>query len=225
LAEIAWNREGLMTQAKGSRESRRVRVWRCAAGTREDARRAAVRALLVMGVVIVSGCVTTPALRTSRPLPPGPAAVILFPPDVELSELTAGGLQEPRADWTEAGLANVTAGLRGVLAAHESSLVPYREPKEDPERLLAEEFDADYGLFVYLHDSYASGARVAAMLAAAVFLRIGLQGGIQVGFASLVDLRTGDVVWFNHLVSTTGDLRTPEPALRAVGLLLKDLPL
>ncbi len=54
---------------------------------------------------------------------------------------------------------------------------------------------------------------------------VGLQGGMQVGFASLVDLQTGDVVWFNRLVNQAGDLRTVEPARKAVDELLTDFPL
>jgi hypothetical protein len=46
----------------------------------------------------------------------------------------------------------------------------------------------------------------------------------QQGFASLVDLETGDVVWFNHLFSTVGDLREPEPARDAIDTLLEGSP-
>ncbi len=52
-----------------------------------------------------------------------------------------------------------------------------------------------------------------------------MPGGQQVGFASLVDLETGDIVWFNRLVSGVGDLRTAEPARAAVDDLLADFPL
>ena len=83
--------------------------------------------------------------------------------------------------------------------------------------------EADYALFIYINDSYSSGGRVLAILAAAV-LGVGIPGGQQAGFASLVDLSSGDVVWFNYLNSTTGDLRTEEPALTTVELLLKGLP-
>jgi hypothetical protein len=50
-------------------------------------------------------------------------------------------------------------------------------------------------------------------------------GGQQVGFGSLVDLRTGDLLWFNRLINPAGDLRTPEPAMKAVDTLLVQLPL
>lgn len=87
--------------------------------------------------------------------------------------------------------------------------------------------DARYGLFVTIRDSYSSGGRVALM--AVVLLATGgramPQGGSQAGFASLVDLNTGDIVWFNRLASAYGDLRTPEDARAAIRELLTDLPL
>jgi hypothetical protein len=83
---------------------------------------------------------------------------------------------------------------------------------------------ADYALFVYLRDSYTSPGRAALMVAAALF-GVGLQGGVQLGFASLVDLQTGQIVWFNRLVSPVGDLRTPEAAEKAVQELLVNNPL
>ena len=47
--------------------------------------------------------------------------------------------------------------------------------------------NADYALFVFVRDSYSSSGRVAMQIAAAI-LGVSLQGGLQVGFASLVDL-------------------------------------
>ena len=46
-------------------------------------------------------------------------------------------------------------------------------------------------------------------------------GGTQVGVASLVDLRTGQVVWHNLLVDQTGDLRNLQGARETAGDLLK----
>jgi hypothetical protein len=82
---------------------------------------------------------------------------------------------------------------------------------------------ADYALFVFLRDSYASPGRVALIVGAAL-LGVGIPGGQQYGFASLVDLRTGDIIWFNRLIDPGGDLRTPEPARKAIKTLLTDLP-
>ena len=88
---------------------------------------------------------------------------------------------------------------------------------------LEEKYDADYALFVHLRDSYVSGGRVGVIIVAAMF-GVGLQGGIQTGFASLIDLQTGEVVWFNRLISGSGDLRTAEAADKSVTSLLENFP-
>ena len=90
-------------------------------------------------------------------------------------------------------------------------------------RALAEEHDADYGLFVFYRDYQASGGRVAfAILAAATGM--GVNTGSEGGFASLVDLRTGDVVWFNVVGVGAGELRDPDGAAAAVDELFSDIP-
>jgi hypothetical protein len=53
-------------------------------------------------------------------------------------------------------------------------------------------------------------------------LGVGVPGGSQVGFASVVDLKTGDIVWFNRLIRPQGDLRTPEAAAETVKALVSD---
>lgn len=83
--------------------------------------------------------------------------------------------------------------------------------------------EADYALFVHMKDSYATAGRVAIMIIAAL-LNAPVQGGQQVGFASLVDLKSGDVVWFNALVRGEGDLREEAPAASAVEMLLANFP-
>lgn len=91
-------------------------------------------------------------------------------------------------------------------------------------QFLRDKYKADYALFVYLRDSYASGGRVVLMVAAAAF-GVGIPGGSQVGFASLVDLRNGEVVWFNRLLRGEGDLRNDADAGRTVEILLTDFPM
>ncbi len=84
--------------------------------------------------------------------------------------------------------------------------------------------DARYALFVFIRDSYASGGRKA-MMAVGLLLGVGVSLGQQVGFASLVDLEDGRVVWFNLLSSQTGDLRDAEGAKASVAKLLDGVPL
>jgi hypothetical protein len=63
------------------------------------------------------------------------------------------------------------------------------------------------------------------MILGAALFRVGLPGGVQVGFASLVDLRSGDILSFNRLIDPAGDLRTAEAARNAVKKLLAEIPL
>lgn len=74
----------------------------------------------------------------------------------------------------------------------------------------------DYALFVFARDSFSSGGRQALQTIGLLGCVVGVcmlpSGGIQQGFASLVDLKTGNVVWFNYLVSEVGDIRTAEGA-------------
>ena len=90
--------------------------------------------------------------------------------------------------------------------------------------------DADFALFTYVRDSYASGGRTALrafglIAGAAMGTGLDIGGGRQHGIATLVDLRTGKVVWFNQLARQSGDLRERDEARKSVDLLLEDLPL
>lgn len=82
---------------------------------------------------------------------------------------------------------------------------------------------AEYALFSWVRDSYASAERKAAMIGLAL-LGVGIGGGMQVGYASLVDLKSGRVVWFNQLVRASGDLREPEKAAETLNVLLDQFP-
>jgi hypothetical protein len=89
----------------------------------------------------------------------------------------------------------------------------------------------DYALFMHAEDSFASTGRVALGVLGLAGCFIGfcapMGGGGQFAYASLVDLRTGEVVWFNVLQTgsqvagiTMGDIRKPEGAAQMVARLL-----
>lgn len=82
----------------------------------------------------------------------------------------------------------------------------------------------DYALFLYAQDSFASTGRIAMQVLGLAGCFVGfcapVGGGSQTAFASLVDLKTGDVVWFNVLQSQQGDIRTPEGSAQMVERLL-----
>ena len=86
---------------------------------------------------------------------------------------------------------------------------------------------ADYALFSWVRDSYASAERQAASIGIAI-LSLGRAiplGGVQFGYASLVDLNTGQVVWFNRLARSSGDLREAGKAAETLDALLAEFPI
>jgi hypothetical protein len=64
-------------------------------------------------VLGLAACETTQQVNTEAPPTfSKTTAILLAPPEVELSELKASGLSEPRADWTATGKQNVMMALR-----------------------------------------------------------------------------------------------------------------
>lgn len=227
------------------------------------------RVLALVLMLFVAGCATPPQ-RTATDfrrtdLPP---RLVLMPLDVELSSLSAGGVTEPNAEWTEAAQKNMKLALADEARTRRIVVEAYRDDRGTPEdRETADELirlhravgaaimlhdfvpgfalpsrqkgatwglgpeaaaiarsqDADYALFFHVRDSYASAGRVAVMVVGAI-LGVGIPGGVQVGFASIVDLKSGEIVWFNRLVRPAGDLRTVEAARETVTALLQDAP-
>jgi hypothetical protein len=90
---------------------------------------------------------------------------------------------------------------------------------------IGEKYNADYALFSYYRDYQASGGRVAfAVLAAALGQVGGYSIGSEQGFASLVDLKSGDIVWFNVVQTSAGELRDEQGAGTVVTNLFKGMP-
>lgn len=224
-------------------------------------------ALVLALVVALAGCAPaiqrqTPQLTRTERIP----RIVVMPIDVELSQLTAGGVEEPHAEWTESAFKHMRAALESEAKARKVALLDFdpeggtpedRETSMDLVKLhravgssillheympeyalpskqgrfdwslgpsvssIAKSHDADYALFLFVRDSYATAGRVAVIVVGAL-LGVGLPGGSQVGFASVVDLKTGDIVWFNRLLRATGDLRTPEAAGETVKALVSD---
>ena len=195
------------------------------------------RTALTSGILCVClvciGCATVSykANPESSNVPPD-ARVFLMPLDVQLFELTAGGLQQPRADWTAAAETHMHTALKKVLADKKDTLLVYELPTDDPEKMRLNQqllklhevvgatilvhtyfsgfnlptkkdnfdwtlgsgvqrinarYDADCALFIFVRDSYASAGRKAVMVLGAL-AGIGVTGGAQSGFASLVNI-------------------------------------
>ncbi|MFZ6679643.1 hypothetical protein [Undibacterium sp. Tian12W] len=219
------------------------------------------------GLMLLAAMQSAQAVEQLAPgfskIPKG-STVLIMPSDIELYSLSAGGVPEPKADWTEAasryfakaliekknkfGLNTVTLNaqdadstaevnaLHGAVAQainlhHFSSSSLYLPTKAgaldwslgDSVLVLREKTQADYAIFTWVRDSYASAERKAAMIAMAIF-GVGLTGGMQVGYASLVDLRTGRILWFNKLISGSGDMRELDKARNTVDNLLDKFP-
>ncbi len=193
---------------------------------------------------------------------PADAQVVITPLDVELFSISAGGVMEPKADWTDAAQRHMkealhqrtlSLGRRGMelttdqadslaellslhaavarsIAIHHTGFLklPTKEDRldwsfGDALQPLQQATGARYALFTWVRDSYASPERVAMMIGLAL-LGVGVSGGFQVGYASLVDLQTGQVLWFNQLQRGFGDLRDAAKATESVGALLAGFP-
>jgi len=233
--------------------------------------------IVIVLALFLGACSTATNLKTS-PLSAAndakneqlqaPKKILVMPLDVELSLLTAAGLSEPKAEWTEKAISHITEILKSALQQGGDTIqfyersensadsdqvqleklhqatgfsilmhdmgqlpLPSRAADKNPSawslgpkaKLLAEETGADYALFTFVRDSYSSGGRKA-LMAIASLLGGGIQGGTQVGFGSLVDLSSGEIVWFNRLMSATGDLREKEAAELSVSYLLQNFP-
>jgi hypothetical protein len=151
---------------------------------------------------------------------------------LKFTELTAS----PEQERLNSDLENLHRAVATSIARHKygAETLPTKKDKFDwtlgaDAKALGTQSSADYALFVYGRDSFASGGRVAlqavGMLGCVVGVCVAVSGGQQFGYASLVDLKSGDVVWFNVLGKGSGDMRTPEGAQAMVDLLLKPMPL
>ncbi|MFC4254466.1 hypothetical protein GRI97_03450 [Altererythrobacter xixiisoli] len=83
---------------------------------------------------------------------------------------------------------------------------------------------ADYALFLTTTDHYGSTGRKVLQVFAALG-GVGVQSGVHAGYAGLVDLKTGDILWINADKQMGGDVRTPDGAARRMSQLLEDFPL
>lgn len=82
---------------------------------------------------------------------------------------------------------------------------------------------ADYALIINTADAYGSTGRKVLQVFAAMG-GIGVTSGEHKGYAGLIDLKTGDLVWLNADRQMGGDVRTPEGAQKRVRQLLEGFP-
>lgn len=83
---------------------------------------------------------------------------------------------------------------------------------------------ADYAMFVFTHDSYGDvGRKIASVLMRSLTGRAA-PAGVHVGYAGLVELETGNIVWFNTDLEMTGDVREEDGAEQRIRQLMTDFP-
>lgn len=222
-------------------------------------------AAVALTIASLAGCATTANVQQIDRLESvgENPRIVLMPPDVRYYLLTASGVSEPNAEWTEAAQRNFVAATLDYAASigadvkrvdrdnvgpvettydrlhsavgltllqHHFGMtkLPSKEGRFDWSlgpgvSELGRLYDADYAMFVYYRDYQASGGRVAfAIFAAAA--GYGVPMGSEHGFASLVDLESGDIVWFNVVNAGQGELRNREGAAATVRTLFRDLP-
>jgi len=84
--------------------------------------------------------------------------------------------------------------------------------------------EADYALFIYNKDAYGSTGRKVLQVLALLGPGIAVTSGEHQGFAGLVDLRTGDLLWLNADTQMGGDVREVDGSEKRVAQLLEDFP-
>lgn len=214
----------------------------------------------------LAGCATTASIKQIDRLDAvGENPIILImAPDVKYFLLTAGGVAQPHAEWTEAARLNFSNSLQAYADERKLKTITLKEDDQltDTEiayqklysavgtsilihhfgamklpskqgsfdwslgpgvKAIAEKHGADYALFSYYRDHQASGGRVAFAVLAAI-AGVGVSAGQEFGFASLVDLQSGNIVWFNKVAVGVGELREKDGARATVDALFKDLP-
>lgn len=82
---------------------------------------------------------------------------------------------------------------------------------------------ADYVLFLNTHDAYGSTGRKALQIVG-LLAGVAVTSGEHIGYAGLVDLKSGELVWLNADRQMGGDVRTTEGAAKRVGQLLEGFP-
>lgn len=86
----------------------------------------------------------------------------------------------------------------------------------------------NYALFLYTCDNFSTagrkGMQVARMLGCLVGFSVIVGGGQHVAYASLVELSSGNVVWFNVLRGSKGDIRENEGAAGLVSAIMASMP-
>lgn len=190
----------------------------------------------------------------------------MFKPDVSVAEMTTGGLDQPKSDWTKQAQTAMENAFAASFAERGLTMKPLPELKgEDAKSLttylnllkivtnnamahqlyagealptkngalswtlgpgiakLGEVIDADYAVTFFSRDSYISEGRKAAETVSSL-MGEAMSTETHAGSMSMIDLKTGDLVWMNVDVLLSGDIRENEGAMLRVEQLLRSFP-
>jgi hypothetical protein len=210
------------------------------------------------------------AVRDNFVFPPDrPVRIVLFRPDVKVTEQSTAGLEQPKADWTETARSQIAFAMQAEQTRRGAQVSVMPELGGDDAKLMADykklfkfvadaairhqlfaekplptkdgKFDwslgngiaklgslggGDYGLFLYTYDSYDSqGHRNAQLISKLMGAPADAESAeTRLGYAGLVDLKSGELVWLNVDVNSRGDVRTLSGADVRVSHLLKGFP-
>ncbi|HWT16386.1 MAG TPA: hypothetical protein VN581_11425 [Patescibacteria group bacterium] len=232
--------------------------------------------LLLVAVMSLAACKSSHVRTVSdfkETFTLGGKTIVMVEPSIQLYQMQASGMLEPKADWTRQAREYFPAAVNEFLTRKNAKLAPDYYPEANlpadhrirqvlalnmavmgtifqhsylhvplPTRgtkrrkplswtvgpgvqEIRKITGADYMLTLQISDSYSSKGRVAMMVLGLALQVAILQGGTQGGIATLVDLETGEVVWFNVMTDQMGDMRDREGATETARRLLKGLPL
>jgi hypothetical protein len=192
--------------------------------------------------------------------------IVVLKKDISVAEVTTGGLDQPKADWTKQAQASFDAALLSNLAGRSIQYVSLPDLEGDDAKLLSNylglskvaedqavkhevfagealptknselswtlgpqisglgsKIGADYGLIIFNRNSYVSKGRQSAENIAAL-MGVEPTTGVHAGSMTLVDLKTGDIVWMNIDVELQGDIRSSAGATEQVAQLMRNFP-
>ncbi len=81
-----------------------------------------------------------------------------------------------------------------------------------------------YALFLYSYDNFPSAARNKSMVISSL-MGEKESGGTHIGYAGLIDVNTGDLLWLNVDLRSQGDVRSASGAQQRIARLLNGFPI
>ena len=219
------------------------------------------RLLLALGAGLVavafSGCATRAVSYKTRPELPAKLqqwrTIVVAPPDVEVREISAGGVAEKRDDWSQqvaANLRDAVAAATGFPAVRFTSSTPQEEIADV--RALMRLITLNHVSYLFAQEQLSSSNRpltyslgrispivgpwnpdaVLFLFARDAYSSAGRKTLVALGFANpapavasaMLVARDGTVHWFNYHFAPNTDLREPAGAAALAQALLEGLP-